>query len=195
MRGRPGPRSFAPRPQSEFEERIVQIDRVARVQKGGRRFRFRATVVIGDRKERVGLGVAKASDVQGAIRKAVSEAKKELMTVKIHRHSIPFTISTSFSGAKVLLKPAQPGTGIIAGGAVRPVIELAGITNVLSKSLGSDNRINIAKAAMLGLKRIAATDISKLTEGSAKAEPGHEKTKPTKAKPAAKDTAKTGAAK
>lgn len=157
-----GNRSFGPRPQSEFEERIVQIDRVSRVQKGGRRFRFRATVVVGDRKGRVGLGVAKGADVQTAIRKSVEDAKKNVITVTIYRQSIPFSLVTRFAGAKLLLRPARPGTGIIAGGAVRPVIELSGITNILAKSLGSDNRINNAKAAMTALEKIAATDISKL---------------------------------
>lgn len=158
----PFPNQRGPRPQSEYEERVVQIDRVARVQKGGRRFRFRATVVVGDRKGKLGLGVAKAADVQGAIRKAVDDAKKEFVEVPTIDQTIPFELVTSFAGAKVLLKPARKGTGIIAGGAVRPVIELAGITNILSKSLGSDNRINNAKAALEGLKTMAATDLSRL---------------------------------
>lgn len=147
---------------SEFEERVVQIDRVARVVKGGRRFRFRATVVIGDRKRRVGLGVAKAGEVQGAIQKAIAVAKKEMITVKVINDTIPFAITSQFAGAKLLLKPARPGTGIIAGGAVRPIVELAGITNILSKSLGSDNRINNAKATLKALAEIANTDISKI---------------------------------
>lgn len=160
--GNRGNRSFGPRPQSEFEERIVQIDRVARVQKGGRRFRFRATVVVGDRKGRVGLGVAKGADVQTAIRKAVEDAKKSVTTIVIHNQSIAFSLRVRFAGAQLLLRPAKPGTGIIAGGAIRPVIELSGITNISVKSLGSDNRINNAKAAMAALKQISATDISKL---------------------------------
>src|SRR5205814_1558205 len=98
---------------------------------------FRATVVIGDRKSRVGLGVAKASEVQGAIQKAVAEAKKEMITIETIKGTIPFELTSTFAGAKLLLKPAHPGTGIIAGGAVRPIIELSGITNILSKSLGS----------------------------------------------------------
>lgn len=160
--GRP-PMRLPNRPPSEFEERVVQIDRVSRVVKGGRRFRFRATVVIGDRKRRVGLGIAKSSDVQGAIQKAVADAKKNLVTVKTIRDTIPFALTARFSGAQLLMKPARPGTGIIAGGAVRPIVELSGITNILSKSLGSDNRINNAKAAIQGLREIAATDISALT--------------------------------
>src|SRR5690606_37990755 len=137
---------------------------------GGRRFRFRATVVIGDRKGRVGLGVAKGQDVQTAIRKAVEDAKKSVETIVIHNQSIPFSLTMRFSGAQLLLRPAKPGTGIIAGGAVRPVIELAGITNISVKSLGSDNRINNAKAAMAALKKVSATDISKLEKAGAKKE-------------------------
>lgn len=161
--GRGGPRHMPNRPPSEFEERVVQIDRVARVVKGGRRFRFRATVVIGDRKGRVGLGVAKSGDVQGAIQKSIADAKKNMITVKTIRDTIPFAITARFAGAQLLLKPARPGTGIIAGGAVRPIVELAGITNILSKSLGSDNRINNAKAAVEAFKEIARTDISALS--------------------------------
>jgi small subunit ribosomal protein S5 len=159
------------RPPSEFEERVVQIDRVSRVVKGGRRFRFRATMVIGDRKGRVGLGISKGQDVQSAIQKATADAKKNMITVPILDETIPFELTTSFAGAKVLLKPASAGTGIIAGGAVRPIIELAGITNILSKSLGSDNRINNAKATMQTLEEISQFDISPLTKGKAKAKP------------------------
>jgi small subunit ribosomal protein S5 len=196
--GRRGPAVNAPPP--EFEERVVQIDRVARVVKGGRRFRFRATVVVGDRKTRVGLGIAKGSEVQGAIQKAIAEAKKDLITVKTVGDSIPFGLVSQFAGAKLMLKPARPGTGIIAGGAVRPIVELSGITNILSKSLGSNNRINNAKAAMLALKEIAATDISRLTPAvappaasakkpaAAEADPDASKSKP--AKPAKKTAAR-----
>ncbi len=155
-------RGQADRPAPEFEERVVQIDRVARVVKGGRRFRFRATVVIGDRKGRVGLGLGKAGEVQGAIQKAVAVAKKDLITVPSIDGTVPFAVTASHAGAKLLVKPARPGTGIIAGGAVRPVIELSGISNVLSKSLGSDNRINSAKAAILALREVARADISPL---------------------------------
>jgi small subunit ribosomal protein S5 len=150
---------------------VVQIDRVSRVVKGGRRFRFRATMVIGDRKGRVGLGIAKGQDVQSAIQKATADAKKHMITVPILDETIPFELTTDFAGAKVLLKPASAGTGIIAGGAVRPIIELAGITNILSKSLGSDNRINNAKATMKNLVEISQFDISPLTKGKAKAAP------------------------
>lgn len=162
MSARPIRSGMPKAPASEFEERVVQIDRVARVMRGGRRFRFRATVVVGDRKRRVGLGIAKAGEVQGAIQKAVAVAKKDLIEVKTLNDTIPFATLSRFAGARLMLKPARPGTGIIAGGAVRPVVELAGITNILAKSLGSDNRINNAKAAIVALKEIAATDITRL---------------------------------
>lgn len=195
--------NLPPRPPSEFEERVVQIDRVARVVKGGRRFRFRATVVIGDGKNRVGLGIAKAGEVQTAIQKAVAVAKKDMILVQVVGNTIPFQTLSRFAGAKLMMKPAREGTGIIAGGAVRPVIELAGITNILSKSLGSDNRINNAKAAIKGLKEIADTDISKLTkaprakkevaavvEAEATTEAPAEKATPKPLKAAAKPAAK-----
>lgn len=188
------PPHIMPRPKPEFEERVVQIDRVARVVKGGRRFRFRATVVIGDKKGRVGLGIAKASEVQGAIQKAVTEAKKDMMIVPRIGDTIPFAVTSSFAGARVLLKPARPGTGIIAGGAIRPIVELSGITNILSKSLGSGNRINNAKATMVSFRLLAATDISKLTAGVPKAKTAEASPKKPAAK-AAKSAAKKPAAK
>lgn len=177
-RGPRGPRTPRPRPPSEFEERVIQIDRVARVVKGGRRFRFRATIVLGDKKGRVGLGIAKGADVQTAIQKAVADAKKEMITVRILNDTIPFEYLSQFAGAKVLLKPASAGTGIIAGGAVRPIIELSGITNILSKSLGSDNRINNAKATLAALKDISKTDLTPILP---KAKPAKED-KPATAK-------------
>lgn len=178
-------RPRAPRAPAEFEERVVQIDRVSRVVKGGRRFRFRATVVLGDRKGRVGLGIAKGTDVQTAIQKSVSDAKKSMITVPIINDTIPFQLTTAFAGAKVLLKPASAGTGIIAGGAVRPIMELAGYTNVLSKSLGSNNRINNAKATIEALTEYARTDLSGLRGASS----ATEATKPADAKPVAKAAA------
>lgn len=139
----------------EFEERVINIDRVARVVKGGRRFRFRATVIVGDKKGRVGMGIAKASDVTGAISKAVSQATKSLITVPLFRHgTLPFESSAKFRGAHVLLKPAGPGTGVIAGGAVRDIMEVSGISDVLSKSLGSSNKINIGYATLKALDQL-----------------------------------------
>src|SRR5437870_816893 len=125
--------------QKEFEEKVISIDRVARVVKGGRRFRFRATVVVGDGKGRVGVGVGKGGEVMTSIAKAVATAKKNLITVELNGQTIPHEVEVRFSGARVLLKPASEGTGVIAGGAVRSVVEAVGIRDLLSKSLGSSN--------------------------------------------------------
>jgi small subunit ribosomal protein S5 len=138
----------------EFEEEVIQVDRVTRVTKGGRQLRFRATVVIGDKKGRVGYGIGKSSEVQGAIQKAVSKAKKDLINVPIYNGTIPHSIQVKFKAAKVLLKPAGEGTGVIAGGAVRKMLDLAGVKNVLSKSLGSNNRLNTTKAAYKALSEL-----------------------------------------
>lgn len=137
-----------------FDETVINIDRVARVVKGGRRFRFKALVVVGDNKNRVGVGVSKGADVQTAITKASSVAKKNLMDISIYKSTIPHDAVAKVGGAKVLLKPASPGTGIIAGGAVRDILNLTGIQNVLSKSLGSSNKVNIAYATIEALTSI-----------------------------------------
>lgn len=142
---------------SEFEERVINIDRVARVVKGGRRFRFRALVVVGDRKGRVGMGISKGSDVTTSITKAVAHAKKHLQTVPIVNEStIPHEVYAKHSGAKVMLKPAGPGTGVIAGGAVRDVLEIAGVKDILSKSLGSSNKANNAYATLAALAQMTS---------------------------------------
>ncbi len=138
----------------EFEEEVIQVDRVTRVVKGGRRLRFRATVVIGDKKGRVGYGIGKSTEVQMAIQKAVTKAKKSLIEVPIYDGSIPHSVQTKYKAAVVLLKPAGRGTGIIAGGAVRKMLDLAGVKNVLSKSLGSNNRLNTTKAAYQALTKL-----------------------------------------
>ena len=135
----------------EFEEVVINIDRVARVVKGGRRFRFKALVVVGNRKNKVGVGVAKGADVQAAIAKATAIAKKHLVTIPVVNETIPHDMEVKLSGARVLIKPAAPGTGIIAGGVVRAVIGVTGIRNLLSKSLGSTNKINIAYATVEAL--------------------------------------------
>jgi len=141
--------------QPQYEEQVISIDRVARVVKGGRRFRFRALVAIGDRKGKVGVGINKGTDVQIAITKAVQKAKQNMIDVAITENgSIFHEANVKVSGAKVLIKPASAGTGLIAGGVVRTVLELAGITNVLSKSLGSSNKINIAYATIEALKSV-----------------------------------------
>lgn len=142
----------------EFEEKIIALDRVTRVVKGGRRFRFRATVVVGDGKGRVGVGVGKGGDVQASIAKAVAVARKNLIQVQLKRQTINHEITTRYGGAKVMLKPASPGTGVIAGGAVRPVVEAAGIHDILTKSLGSSNKINNAYATIKALSSIQADD-------------------------------------
>ncbi|HSX31817.1 MAG TPA: 30S ribosomal protein S5 [Candidatus Saccharimonadales bacterium] len=156
-RGQGGPRGRRPEmPQEEkqFDERVVHIDRVARVVKGGRRFRFRALVVVGDRKHRVGVGTAKGADVTAAVTKATEVAKKHFITVPIHNGTIPHESSAKVSGAHILIKPASPGTGLIAGGTVRVVLEVAGISNALSKSLGSSNKTNAAYATIAALQLI-----------------------------------------
>lgn len=141
----------------EFAEEVISIDRVSRVVAGGRRFRFRALVVIGDHKGQVGIGVAKAGEVSAAVQKAVAQAKRSLITVPLHRHgTIPHDVTARFAGAKVLLKPAAPGTGVIAGGALRRILEVAGVTDVLSKSLGSTNKLNNCYAALEALGQLEA---------------------------------------
>ncbi len=138
----------------EFEEEVIQIDRVTRVVKGGRRLRFRATVVIGNHKGKVGVGIGKSTEVQGAIQKAISQAKKSLIIVPMVGQTIPHRVEVKFKSAKLLLMPACPGTGIIAGGPLRKVIELAGVQDILSKSLGSKNRLSNSQAAIMALAKL-----------------------------------------
>lgn len=138
----------------EFEELVINIDRVSRVVKGGRRFRFKALVVVGNRKDKVGVGVAKGADVQAAVAKATSVAKKYLITLPLNGETIPHDSEVKFSGARVLIKPAAPGTGIIAGGVVRQIIGVTGVRNLLTKSLGSTNKVNIAYATIEALKSL-----------------------------------------
>lgn len=140
--------------EKQYDERVLAIDRVARVVKGGRRFRFRALVAIGDGKGRVGVGTAKGADVTAAISKATDIAKKNIAVVAINKGTIPHEQQSRVSGAVVFLKPASQGTGLIAGGVVRVVLEVAGFKDVLSKSLGSNNKTNIAYATVEALKAI-----------------------------------------
>lgn len=139
------------REEKEFDEQVLELARVTRVTKGGKRMRFRATVVVGDRKGRVGFGIAKGADVALSVGKAVRAAKKRMLVVPIVNETIPHQALEKFAAAKVLLKPAPPGTGIKAGGAMRVVLELAGIPNVVGKQLGSANKINNVKAVMAAL--------------------------------------------
>ena len=156
-RGRGGKRE--PRrgdgPPDEFEQKVLDLSRVTRVTAGGKRMRFRACVAIGDRKGRVGVGLAKGADVSTAISKATTKARKLICEVPIVRDSIPFDILMKFKAAKVLLKPAPKGTGIIAGGVVRLILDLAGVPNVAAKMLGSTNRVTNAKATMEALNALS----------------------------------------
>jgi len=148
-------RNAGPPQEKLFEEYVISIDRVARVVKGGRRFRFKALVVVGDKKSKVGVGVSKGQDVQTAVSKATDVAKKNLVTIPIVNETIPHDVEIKLSGARVMLKPAAPGTGVIAGGAVRAIIGVTGIRNLLSKSLGSNNKVNIAYATIDALRALA----------------------------------------
>ncbi len=149
-----GRRDRKQREPKEFEESIIQIDRVTRVTKGGRQLRFRVSVVIGDQKGRVGYGIGKSAEVMSGVQKAIAEAKRNLVTVPIFEDTIPHAVSYKFKASKVFLLPAPEGKGVIAGGAVRKVLELAGIKNVLSKMHGSRNKLNSVYATMECLKAL-----------------------------------------
>jgi small subunit ribosomal protein S5 len=142
------------RPPSEFQEQVIHIARVARVVKGGRRFRFRALVAVGNGRDKVGVGIAKGGDVQAAVTKAVEIAKKQLIIIPLVKETIPHETTSKIGGGVVLLKPAAPGTGVIAGGTVRAILDLSGVRNILSKSLGSTNKVNIAYATIDALKKL-----------------------------------------
>ena len=143
-------------PVSELQEKVVYINRVSKVVKGGRRFSLTALVVVGDGKGNVGVGMGKSTEVPVAIKKGVEDAKKNMFKVALSQGTIPHPVLGEFGAGKVLIKPASAGTGIIAGGPIRALFELAGITDVLSKSLGSDNALNMVKAAAEGLRDLAS---------------------------------------
>lgn len=142
---------------SEYEEEVLQIDRVTRVVKGGRRLRFRATVVVGNKNGKVGIGIGKSHEVVGAIQKAIHQAKKDMLVVPMRNGTLPHEIFIKFKAARILMMPAAPGTGIIAGGAVRKIAELAGIKNMLSKMFGCSNRLTNAQATMIALRKLKPT--------------------------------------
>lgn len=148
------------REKPEFEQKLLDLARVTRVVKGGRRFRFRATLVIGDRKGRVGVGVSKGSDVSDSIEKAYNNAKKNMVNIKMDGKTIPHDVFKKLGSAKIMLKPAREGRGIIAGGAVRAVVDLAGIHDIVSKSMGTSNKLNVARATVEALKSLKVKKIA-----------------------------------
>ncbi|HHU20818.1 MAG TPA: 30S ribosomal protein S5 [Acholeplasma sp.] len=151
-KGRQDKSKEQPKERSEYEERVVNINHVAKVVKGGRRYRFTAVVVVGNRKGRVGVGKGTAIEIPDAINKAFEDAKKNLINVPIVDGTIPHGAMGVYGGSKVMLRPAPGGTGVVAGGAVRAVVELAGIENIVTKSLGSPTQVNVVKATLSGLK-------------------------------------------
>lgn len=153
------------RPVSEFEEKLVQVNRVAKVVKGGRRFNFSAVVVVGDGHGTVGAGTGKAAEVPDSIRKAGEDAKKHMIRVPMVGSTIPHDVRESYGASTVVLRPAAPGTGVIAGGGVRAVLEAAGIHDVLSKSLGNNNPINLVRATLLALSRLHSVESEALRRG------------------------------
>ncbi len=150
----PRGRGQVPPEEKQFDERVLSIDRVARVVKGGRRFRFRALVVVGDRKGKVGIGTAKGADVTAAVNKATETAKKHFIKVVLYKGTLPHEVDAKVSGARILIMPAAPGTGLIAGGVVRTILEVGGVSNALSKSLGSSNKTNVAYATIEALNSL-----------------------------------------
>ncbi len=150
-------KGFRKREPKEFEEEVIKIDRVTRVVKGGRKLRFRATVVIGNKKGKVGVGIGKSVEVTGAIQKAIAKAKKDMVLIKLDGNTIPHETNIKYKAAKILLLPAVPGTGLIAGGTIRKVLELAGVKDILSKCYGTTNKVNNTKATFKALSELRET--------------------------------------
>ena len=146
------------REKSEFDQKVVEVSRVTRVVAGGKRMRFRALVVIGDRKGRVGMGLKKGLDFSESVNKAVNAAKKTMITIPLVNETIPHEIKMKYKSSSLMLKPAKPGTGVIAGGAVRSVMELAGVKNVVSKMLGSNNKVNNVKAVFAAFDKMKSKE-------------------------------------
>jgi len=187
------PRGFqgARREPSEFEEKVVEVQRISRVVKGGRRIRFRALVVIGNRKGKVGMGVAKANDVSDAVRKAVSIAKKHIIEIPIIDGTIPYAITLNKGSVTLMLKPASTGTSIVAGGSIRIVAELAGITDILAKSLGSSNKINNVTTAIAALDSFRSEYVDQIRKMAEKKSLASTQSKKASEQPAAVESVKT----
>lgn len=184
-----------PTEEKQFEEEVLHIDRVARVVKGGRRFRFRALVVTGDGKGRVGVGSAKGADVTGAITKAGEVARKNMVSLSLYKETIPHEVQAGVGGANILIKPASPGTGLIAGGVVRTILEVGGIKNALSKSLGSSNKTNIAYATMKALESMVPASKWVTKQQTTKSAPAKKASSAQTSKEVSADKAKKAATK
>jgi len=162
----------------EFDEEVLQIDRVTRVVKGGRRLRFRCLVAIGDRKGRVGIGIGKATEVVNGIKKAIAKAKKSLIKVPItDTDSIPHSVQIKYKSAKLFVMPAAPGTGVIAGGALRKILSLSGVKNVLSKNHGSNNKVVTAQASILALQKLRPAKKARKADSPEKVQTEHDEEK------------------
>ncbi len=149
------------REKSEFDHKVVEVSRVTRVVAGGKRMRFRALVVIGDHKGKVGMGLKKGSDVSESVNKAVNQAKKNMVVLPLVNETIPHEMHMKYKSSTIMLKPAKPGTGVIAGGAIRSVMDLAGVKNVVSKMLGSNNKVNNVKAVFAAFNRMKSKETLK----------------------------------
>ena len=167
--------NFKKREKPEFEQRLVDLARVTRVMAGGKRLRFRACVVIGDSNKRIGWGVSKGTDVAIAINKAVAHAKKKILTVNITENTIPHEVTHKFKSAKVFLKPAPEGRGVIAGGVLRDVLELAGIKDIIAKMHGSKNKINNVRAVFEALEKLRKVEVKEKTVEEKKQKTNDEK--------------------